>query len=505
MVRVRAPELPKNLPWLNCESPLSIKALRGRIIILDFWTKGCINCLHVIPDLNYLEQKYKNYLVVIGVHTAKFDHEQHRDSIEQSLWRYEIKHPVVVDSDRQLWDQYTVRAWPTFVVIDPQGYVVATISGEGQRKVLDDLIQQLIREHQGKETLDLEVLRLSLEPKQTLLTSPLLFPGKVLASEQTDFLFIADTGHHRIVITSLDGTTKAVIGTGESGWKDGDWKTAQFFAPQGMAFDQERMALYVADTGNHLLRLIDLRSQQVSTLAGTGTQSQLLFPHGGKAEMTALNSPWDLVKLGDKLYIAMAGSHQIWMMDLTNGTVQTFIGTGAEFCVDGSLEVAAFAQPSGITTNGDEVFAADSETSSIRAIKLGDVPLARTVCGSGQLFGFGDVDGIGGDARLQHSSGVVYAEGYVWIADTYNHKIKRVHPASRECQTICGNSQVGYKDGIGTDAYFSEPSGLTYAYNYLYIADTNNHALRRLSLNSLKVTTLQFPMLCSPYACIPIS
>src|SRR4028118_1263447 len=144
MVRVRAPEIPKNLPWLNCESPLSIKALRGRIIILDFWTKGCINCLHVIPDLNYLEEKYKNYLVVIGVHTAKFDHEQHRDSIEQSLWRYEIKHPVVVDSDRQLWDQYTVRAWPTFVVIDPQGYVVATISGEGQRQVLDDLVQQLI-------------------------------------------------------------------------------------------------------------------------------------------------------------------------------------------------------------------------------------------------------------------------------------------------------------------------------------------------------------------------
>ncbi|MBD2463738.1 redoxin domain-containing protein [Oscillatoria sp. FACHB-1407] len=508
MVRVRAPEIPKHLDWLNsdwlnvAQPGLSLKALRGYVVLLDFWTYGCINCLHIIPDLKFLEQKYGDRLVILGVHTAKFDHENNRDSVQQAILRYGVPHPVVIDRDRHLWDQYAVRAYPTIVVIDPKGYVVRTIVGEGQRQVLDDLIQQVLDEHDSK-SLNVVPLPLPSEPSPSLILSPLAFPGKVIADEASDRLFIADTGHHRLVITTLDGSLKAVIGTGEAGSTNGDWSVAQFSAPQGMAFDRQQQVLYVADTGNHQLRCVDLRDQTVKAIAGTGVQSRWLFPHGGQALEVDLNSPWDVVQIENQLYIAMAGSHQIWVMDLLEHTIQTWSGTGAEFCADGSPEVAAFAQPSGLATDSEELFVADSESSSIRGVKVAPVPIARTVCGSGQLFGFGDRDGAGSDVRLQHCLGVVYAEGYLWIADTYNHKVKQVNPTTNECKTVAGGGIPGFQDELGIDATFAEPSGLTYARQHLYVADTNNHVIRHIQLNSLEVSTLPIPDLCSPYVCLP--
>ncbi|MBD0268117.1 MAG: redoxin domain-containing protein, partial [Cyanobacteria bacterium Co-bin8] len=323
-MRVRAPELPQAGPWLNTLQPLSLKELRGQVVILDFWTYGCINCLHILPDLQFLEQTYAPHLVVIGVHTAKFEHERSVASVESAIARYQIHHPVLVDCDRTLWDQYAVRAWPTFVVIDPQGYVVATLAGEGQRPTLEALVQQLITSQSDGTAVGPAAPLLA--PPSALLT-PLAFPGKVLADPQSDTLFIADSGHHRIVITRLDGTLVAVVGSGQAGWRDGEGQTAQFSSPQGMALDSQQQRLYLADTGNHQLRQIDLVSLQVSTLAGTGAQSRVLFPHGGKALETDLNSPWDLVQVGKTLYIAMAGSHQIWQLNLTQGTAQTLIGT----------------------------------------------------------------------------------------------------------------------------------------------------------------------------------
>ncbi|MGI0486390.1 thioredoxin-like domain-containing protein [Pantanalinema rosaneae CENA516] len=502
MVRLRSPQFPPTLPWLNCEHPLSLQALRGQIVLLDFWTYGCINCLHVIPDLHYLEQKYSRQLTIIGVHTAKFDQEQHLDSIHQAILRYGITHPVVVDRDHTLWDQYSIRAYPTFVLIDPQGYIVTTLAGEGRRQILDDLIARLIEEHTGKATLSEKRLQ-DMIPVDPLAVTPLAFPGKVLAHERSAALFIADTGHHRIVITQLDGTFQATIGTGVAGWQDGDWEIAQFSAPQGMALDASNSVLYVADAGNHRLRAIDLRQKTVCTIAGTGRQNPVLFPQGGNALTLELNSPWDLVCLDHALYIAMAGSHQIWVMDLVHHTIQTYLGTGAEYCVDGSLEVAAFAQPHGITTDGTRLFVADSETSSIRAITLGSLSVVQTLCGLGELFHFGDRDGMGSQAQFQHCSGLVHARGFLWVADTYNHTIKRVHPVTGDCRRVAGRGTPGLADGIGVDAWLSEPSGVAYAGDHLYIADTNNHVIRSLNVESLAVTTLSLLSLCAPNVCIP--
>lgn len=497
MPRVRAPELPQNQVWLNTDQPLYLQQLKGRVVILDFWTYCCINCLHILPDLKYLEQKYKAVLTVIGVHSAKFDNEKEIENIRQAILRYDIEHPVLVDSDFRVWQQYAVRAWPTLVVINPAGYVIGCVSGEGKRDVLEQLIEQVIREHQDKGTINFQELSI-VEKQRTPLVTPLAFPGKVLAT--TDNLFVADSGHHRIVVSTLDGEIKYLIGTGGKGLIDGSFTKAQFAAPQGMAFDQENQLLYVADTENHALRRIDLKNQIVQVIAGTGKQSHNMRPHGGNGLATALNSPWDLEKVGSSLFIAMAGSHQIWEMQLETGIVKTYAGTGAEAGVDGLLTECTFAQPSGITTDGQELYVADSEISSVRGVGIVE-PQVRTVCGSGDLFGFGDVDGIGAEVRMQHCLGVEYAQDKLWVADSYNHKIKLIDPRDGNCKNILGGS-AGLQDGQGINTRFSEPSGLSALGSYLYIADTNNHVIRRVDLNTLTVTTLRFTGLCAPDVCI---
>ncbi|MGH7999042.1 MAG: thioredoxin-like domain-containing protein [Brasilonema sp.] len=499
--RVRAPELPQNYPWLNIDKPLSLQQLKGRVVILDFWTYCCINCLHILPDLKYLEQKYKDSLTVIGVHSAKFENEKETENIRQAILRYDIEHPVLVDSGFRVWQQYAVRAWPTLMVIDPEGYVISYVSGEGHREVLDELIQKVISQHQEKGKINFQELNLTLEKQRKPFITPLAFPGKVLATQAG--LFIADSGHHRIVMSRFNGEIIHLIGTGQFGLTDGSFSEAQFFAPQGMVFDEENQILYVADTENHALRRVDLKHQVVETIAGTGTQSRNIHPHTGAARETALNSPWDLQKIGNSLYIAMAGSHQIWEMDLEIGIVRTYAGRGAEACVDGVLIESAFAQSSGITTDGQELYIADSEVSSIRGVGLVEPRKVRTVCGSGDLFGFGDVDGEGVDVRLQHCLGVEYAQNDLWVADTYNHKIKLVNPHTGHCQTILGNGSIGLQDGQGKNTRFSEPSGLSVMGSDLFIADTNNHAIRRVDLDTLTVTTLKFPNLCTPDVCVP--
>ncbi|PPS45269.1 thioredoxin-like domain-containing protein [Chroococcidiopsis sp. TS-821] len=498
-MRVRAPQLPQNQAWLNVEHPLSLQQLRGQVIILDFWTYCCINCLHILPDLKYLEQKYKDNLTLIGIHSAKFDNEKEVENIRQAVLRYDIEHPVLVDSGFKVWQQYAVRAWPTLIIIDPEGYVVNSLSGEGHRDAIDQLVAQLIEKHKQTGTLSAQALNPTLEKQRQPLITPLAFPGKVLAT--TSSLFVADSGHHRIVASTLEGELRYVIGTGKAGLRDGSFSEAQFSSPQGMSFDPEKQLLYVADTENHTIRRIDVRRQVVETIAGTGEQSRNIQPHQqGAGLATALNSPWDVQQVGNSLFIAMAGSHQIWELQLETLAIATYAGRGAEACMDGTLTESAFAQPSSITTDGKNLYIADSEVSSIRQINLEDSRVT-TVCGSGDLFGFGDVDGVGAEVRLQHCLGVEYFQEQLWIADTYNHKIKRVDPRTGTCQTVLGVA-VGDRSN-SKNAQFSEPSGLSGINCFLFVADTNNHAIRCIHLDTLEITTMRFPNLCAPDLCFP--
>jgi thiol-disulfide isomerase/thioredoxin len=380
--KVNAPDFPDGLQWLNTDHPISLRDLRGKVVLLDFWTFCCINCMHIIPDLKRLEKKYANELVVIGVHSAKFTTERETDNIRQAILRYEIEHPVVNDRDMKVWQEYAVRGWPTLMLIDPEGKVVGYTSGEGIYEPFDKLIGKLVADFDANGKIDRTPLKLKLE-RYRAPASMLAFPGKVLADETSKQLFIADSNHNRIVVVSLgDYSVKEVIGSGEIGFDDGSFEQATFNHPQGMALDGKK--LYVADTENHALRLIDSDKRTVETIAGTGHQARE-YNKSGPGKQTALNSPWDLVLNDGMLYIAMAGPHQIWKMDLKTGVVAPYAGTGREARIDGPLGEAALAQPSGITTDGKKLYFADSEDSSIRSADLDPKGRVETIAG-GDLF-----------------------------------------------------------------------------------------------------------------------
>jgi thiol-disulfide isomerase/thioredoxin len=489
-----APEFPPDLDWLNTDRPLTLNQLKGKVVILDFWTYGCINCMHVIPDLKRLEAEYPDELVVIGVHSAKFENEGDTDNIRQIILRYELEHPVVNDKDFRVWHTWGTIAWPTLVIIDPAGNVVGGHSGEGIYPLFQPIIESLVREFEARGELDRTPLKLKLE-KEGLPETVLSFPGKVLADAERSRLFIADTNHNRFVVADLgSGEVLDVIGGQESGFEDGDFRTATFNHPQGMALSTDGDVLYVADTENHALRQVDLQARQVTTLAGTGVQARTYPPQAGVAPDIALNSPWDLELDEQQLYIAMAGAHQLWVMDLASQAIGPFAGNAREGTRDDVLADAELAQPSSLALDGQgRLYFADSEGSSIRWAEtetknVFGIGRVRTLVGSGaSLFDFGDVDGAGRSARLQHPLGVTFYGGVLYVADTYNSKIKAVDTEAHEIRTFLG-SEHGWRDGA--DPLFYEPGGLDAAEGKLYVADTNNHSIRVVDISTGETRTL---------------
>ncbi|OAY81734.1 NHL repeat-containing protein 2 [Ananas comosus] len=475
------PEFPPNLDWLNT-APLRFRTdLKGKVVLLDFWTYCCINCMHVLPDLEYLEKKYSNKpFTVIGVHSAKFDNEKDLEAIRNAVLRYNITHPVVNDGDMYLWRELGVNSWPTFVIIGPNGKILAQLAGEGHRKDLDDFVDASLQFYGEKNPLENNPIPLALEKDNDgrLITSPLKFPGKLAIDAQNNRLFISDSNHNRIVVADLEGTFITQIGsTGEEGLNDGTFDSASFNRPQGLAYNPKKNLLYVADTENHALREIDFVNETVRTLAGNGTKGSD-YKGGGR------------------------------------GTAQARSTT------------TSFAQPSGISLSSDmqEVYIADSESSSIRAVNL-KTGGSRLLAGGDpvfpeNLFRFGDHDGAGSEVLLQHPLGIVCGkDNQIYIADSYNHKvvsetttsshyiqIKKLDPITKRVTTLAGTGRAGFKDGPAFSAQarkefnyrgymlfcnkdinlsrLSEPAGIVEAENgKLLIADTNNNAIRYLDLN----------------------
>lgn len=488
--RVRAPELTGGKSWLNTDKPLSLAGLRGKIVLLDFWTYGCINCIHIIPDLKKLEAKYKNELVVIGVHSAKFTNEGETENIRKIILRYELEHPVVNDADFKIWEQYAVKAYPTLVLIDPAGYTTQQFIGEGHAAEIDEAIASTITDFRKKGLLNEQPLNLVLE-KAKVGDLPLAFPGKILADAKSNRLFISDSNHNRVVVTDLNGKLIETIGSGSTALTDGNFQASAFNRPQGIVLDGEN--LYVADTENHAIRKINLQAKTVETISGNGKQAEWRSA-GGDAKQAELSSPWDLAKVGSDLYIAMAGTHQIWKLDLAKNTVAPYAGTKAEARVDGAVADSAFAQPSGIVSDGKNLFVADSESNIIRQIDL-EKGAVTTLVG-GDLYDFGDTDGTGDDVRLQHPLGVALYNGKVLIADTYNHKIKLLDAQKQTSETFLGTGKSGQIDGAKPAFY--EPGGLSIANGKLYVADTNNQAIRVVDLKTKTVSTLKISGLTAP-------
>jgi thiol-disulfide isomerase/thioredoxin len=482
-----APDFPAHLDWLNTGRKLSLKEFRGKFVLLDFWTFCCINCMHIIPDLKRLEAKYPEELVVIGVHSAKFTNEKDTAQIRQAILRYGIQHPVVNDRNFDVWRNYDAQAWPTIVLINPKGKIIAKFSGEGIFEPFDRVLTQAIHYFAAKGELKRAPLGLALE-RAGRANMLLDYPGKISADGARQLLFVTDTNHHRIVVSSLDGAIQDVIGSGEPGFEDGSFEKASFHQPQGTVLVDD--VLYVADTENHAIRAANLRTRQVATVLGSGRQSTK-FNVAGRGRSVDLSSPWDVAFHAGKLYIAMAGSHQIWVADTAGWDARPHAGSGREARMDGSLLEAALAQPSSLSTDGRKLYFADSETSSIRMADLDPGGKVTTIVGE-DLFEFGDRDGKRSRARLQHPLGVAYHDGLLYVADTYNSKIKIVDPARGASRTYAGTGKHGMSDGSLQSATFNEPGGLAILGSKIYVADTNNHQIRVVHRDAGRVSSLEF-------------
>ncbi|GAA2291752.1 NHL domain-containing thioredoxin family protein [Streptomyces violaceusniger] len=463
--RVRAPEL-QGRAWINTGGKdLSLADFKGRTLILDFWTFCCVNCLHVLDELRELEEKHRDTVVIVGVHSPKFVHEAEHQAVVDAVERYEVHHPVLDDPELATWKQYAVRAWPTLVVIDPEGYVVAQHAGEGHAHALETLVGQLEAEHAAKGTLRRgDGPYVPPEPVPT----ELRFPGKALPLPGGTFL-VSDTTRHQLVELAADGESVVRrIGAGERGLTDGTSERARFSEPQGLALLPDG-TVAVADTVNHALRCYDPATGEVTTLAGTGRQWWQGSPTEGPAREVDLSSPWDVAWFADRLWIAMAGVHQLWTYDPEAGTVRAAAGTTNEGLVDGPAEEAWFAQPSGLAATEDRLWIADSETSAVRYVERdGKGFTVRTAVGTG-LFDFGHRDGAADQALLQHPLGVTaLPDGSVAISDTYNHALRRYDPATGEVSTLA------------TD--LREPSGAVLADGDIVVVESARHRLTRLRL-----------------------
>ncbi|MFI7385175.1 NHL domain-containing thioredoxin family protein [Streptomyces sp. NPDC049813] len=456
--RVRAPELVGKGGWLNTGgTQYSLADLRGRIVVLDFWTFCCINCLHVLDELRELEEKHRDTVVIIGVHSPKFVHEAEHAAVVDAVERYGVEHPVLDDPELATWKQYAVRAWPTLVVIDPEGYVVAQHAGEGHAHAIAALVEELEAEHEAKGTLHRGAgPYVAPEPVAT----DLRFPGKALLLPSGNFL-VSDTTRHQLVELAADGESVVRrIGSGKKGFGPD-----AFNEPQGLALLDEHTVI-VADTVNHALRAVDLASGAVSTVAGTGRQWWQGSPDSGPALEVDLSSPWDVAVFGGKVWIAMAGVHQLWTYDPQAGTVAVAAGTTNEGLVDGPGAEAWFAQPSGLAATEERLWVADSETSALRYVDPdGHV---HTAVGTG-LFDFGHRDGEAGQALFQHPLGVTaLPDGSVAVADTYNHALRRYDPATGEVTTLA------------TD--LREPSDAVLVGEDIVVVESARHRLTRLRL-----------------------
>lgn len=420
----RAIAFPQGLTWFNVSRPLAWNDLRGRAVLLDFFTPGCINCVHMLPAEKQLEAHFGERLVVIGIDSPKFSASKTRQGLESFIQRYDLRHPIVLDPDMGLWKAYGVQAWPTLILVGPEGRIRHTFIGEQSFEQLAAPIETALEDAPAASSLP----ALPLRPRQ-FQSRGLATPSGIAVSPT--LVAIADTGHNRIVLADHSGKLQTVIGSGCAGNADGGEAQAMFNRPHGLAFHDG--ALYVADTDNQTIRRVDLATHTVTTIAGSG-QRGLAIRGSSPARSAVLNSPWDLAWHDDTLYVSMAGDHQIWRYDPAARTIGPWAGTGAEGLVDGARGEAQFAQPSGLSVHGDTLYDVDPESSSVRAVTLPDGKVS-TLVGRG-LFDFGMRNGSANHALLQHPEDVVWNGNSLYVADTFNDALRQFDLAKRDVTTV---------------------------------------------------------------------
>jgi DNA-binding beta-propeller fold protein YncE len=463
--RSRAPEFPAGLEWFNVDRPVKLADQGGRVVLIDFGVYSSVCCQHVLQDLQTLGRKYRDALVIISVHSPRFPAEMRRSHVLKAINRYHINHPVVHDPDMKLWNIYGIKGWPTQVLVDPEGTVLGAMSGGGTLPQLDQIVKYQLEKSSGHHP----VVKLSCPDKRVPEPRGVLsYPGRIVAAD--DRLYVADSGHNRILVLSSRGHMLRQYGSEAAGFIDGNGTSAAFNNPQGMTLADD--FLYVADEGNHAVRRIHMRTGDVDTIAGTGKIGQTIPDLCETPVNAGLNSPCDVVFKDGRLYIAMSGSHQVWRLSLVANTLEVFSGSGREGLQDGPASTAAFSQPSGLALLFNRLYVVDAGASALRELDI-ETGAVRTIVGEG-LFGFGDQDGTGKVARLQYPLDISADQMHrmLWVTDTYNNKIKRIGVDSE------------FISSVAVDRRLDEPGGLVFHNDTLYIANTNAHEIMCLNPNN---------------------
>lgn len=476
----------KDNKWFNVSRPLEIADLKDRIILIDFWTYACVNCIQALPEIKKLEEQYGSKLTVIGVHSGKFSNEKDSSEIKKAILKYDITHPVINDADFKIWNSFKANSWPTFILINPNGRIVKTYLGEyGATKIKKD-VKKLISKF--KYQLNRDPLPLMPE-KYNIIGNVLNFPTKLAYAanfsyklRQLPVIFIANSSDHNIVVSSLTGDIITKIGSGKKDLEDGSFDVASFNSPQGLLYDSGK--LYVADTGNHALRVIDFTEAKVTTLLGSGQRGQIIQDQIVEGKTLDLASPTDIEFFTDKknIVIANSGTHQILSYNLDRKTVSVLAGSGVEGIDDGKYPDNSLAQTSDMSVSGGKLYFVDSESSSLRVLdKSGNV---KTLIGKG-LFDFGRKNGNKSEAQMQHPLGLLVDDTGAYISDSFNHAIRKYNFSSAQISDLAGGKTKGEKLGAKSSTEFDEPAGIISVFDYFYIADSNNNRIVKLNRKNL--------------------
>jgi thiol-disulfide isomerase/thioredoxin/sugar lactone lactonase YvrE len=482
----QAPEFPEHTQWITPDNKaIRLADLKGYVVLLDFWTYGCINCMHVIPDLQYLEKKFAGQpLVVLGIHSAKFDNEKAKLNIKRAMQRLGVEHPVAVDSDFSIWKSYGVRAWPTLALITPDGLLAGKVSGEGHRQQLEEAIERILQEYRNSGELSPQIKNWNFYESHT---ESLKFPAHLSHNPEKNTLWLSDAGNHRLLELDLNSWNKedsslqvlTMVGSENAGLRNGPASEAEFRKPQGILWTTK--GLYIADTDNHALRLWSETEQKVSTLIGNGNQGWNWGYHG-TARNAQLNSPWGLAVDDSSLYIANAGNHQLWKWNIQADHLEAWCGNGRENIDDNRCPDATMAQPSGLFLHSGSLWLTDAESSSLRKVNLADQYLETSI-GQG-LFHFGHYDGPWHKALLQHPQALSGDGKSIYIADTYNHSIRHVDIEKESISSLPFEGACNLSETPSAECYPSllEPSGILQIGDILWISDSGNHRLIRYDL-----------------------
>lgn len=476
----------ENSQWFNVSRPLEASDLKDRIVLLDFWTYACVNCIQALPEIKKLEKEFGSKITIIGVHSGKFDNEKDFAAIRKAILKYDITHPVVNDPQLKVWNNFDVKAWPTFILINPHGNIVKTYVGENEAEKIKGDVKKLVSKY--KYQINRDPLPVVLE-KFGMIGNVLDFPTKLeyaadftYKTRHVPAIFIANSGQNNIIASSLTGDIIVKIGSTKEGFEDGSFDVASFRAPQGLLYSDGK--LYVADTGNHALRVIDFKEGKVKTIIGSGQRGEIVEKEFIEAKNLDLASPTDIEFFPDKntIVIANSGTHQILSYNIKKQTVSVLAGNGDEGIDDGKYPENSLAQTADMSAYGRKLYFVDSESSSLRVLdESGNV---KTLIGKG-LFEFGHTNGDKNRAAMQHPLGLIVDDTGAYVADSFNHVIRKYDFSSGQIRDLIGMGSRG--DKVGGNTQFDEPEGIVTVLDRFYIADSNNNRILivgRGSLNS---------------------